>query len=107
MGEIRTTLTLENAGDREYFLRGDAAENDIRQVTVDGIVDTGAVSLVVPEELAARLGLTYTRHGTVVYADERRDQRPVAGVRGQIGELATQTECIVGAAMVQALVRLP
>ena len=39
MGEVRTTLTLENSDDRESFLRGHAGEDDIHQVTVDGIVD--------------------------------------------------------------------
>ena len=68
MGEIHTDVTLENAGDREYFRRGDRAEADIRCSTVDGMVDTGAPkltraptdpgqTLVLPQNVVERLGL--------------------------------------------------
>ena len=48
--EIREALTLENSGDRECFLHGDADAADIRQATVNGLVDTGAVTLVPPPD---------------------------------------------------------
>ena len=48
MGEIRASVTLENSGDREYVYRGDRVEEDVRRTTVEGVVDTGAVSLVIP-----------------------------------------------------------
>ena len=32
------------------------AEADVRRTTVEGVVDTGAVSLVIPEEIATQLG---------------------------------------------------
>ena len=73
--------------------RGHGREAEVRRTTVEGIVDTGAVSLVIPEEVANELGLTRP----VVYADERRDQRPVGrGVTIEIGSLATETERIIG-----------
>jgi predicted aspartyl protease len=56
MGEIRTSVRLENTGDREYVHRGDRAEADVRRTTVEGIVDTGAVNLVIPEEIARGSG---------------------------------------------------
>jgi len=96
MGEIRASMTLENSGDREYVYRGDRVEADIRRTTVEGVVDTGAVSVVIPEEIATELGLRYEGTRTVVYADERREQRPVTNVRIEIGDLATWTEAIVG-----------
>ena len=104
MGEIRASVTLENGGDREAVYRGLGVEADIRRTTVEGIVDTGAVSLIIPEEIARELGLRPWGTRTVVYADERREERPVTGVTIEIGDLATQTEAIVGPAGSQVLI---
>ena len=104
MGEIRASVTLENTGDRAVVNRGHGVEADIRRTTVEGLVDTGAVSLVIPEEIADELGLRPWGTRTVVYADERREERPVADVTIEIGNLATHTEAIVGTAGSQVLI---
>jgi len=104
VGEIRAPVTLENGDDRAVVYRGHGAEADVRRTTVEGIVDTGAVRLVLPEEIARELGLRPWGTRTVVYADERREQRPVTGVTFEIGDLATQTEAIVGPAGSQVLI---
>ena len=104
MGEIRTSVTLENRDDRAVVDRGHGVEADIRRTTVEGLVDTGAVSLVIPEEIARGLGLRPWGTRTVVYADERREARPVADVTVEIGDLATHTEAIVGTAGSQVLI---
>ena len=57
IGEIRASVTLENSGDRAVVDRGHGVEADVRRTTVEGIVDTGVVSLVIPEEVASELGL--------------------------------------------------
>ena len=104
MGEIRTSVRLENTGDREYVYRGDRTEADVRRTTVEGIVDTGAVNLVIPEEIAGELGLRHHRTRTVVYADERREERPVTVVTITIGNLVTDTEAIIGTAGSEVLI---
>ena len=104
MGEIRASVTLENSGDREVVYRGHGVEADVRRTTVEGIVDTGAVSLVIPEEIASELGLRSWGTRTVVYADERRDERPVTDLTIEIGNLTTRTEAIVGPAGSQVLI---
>ena len=96
MGEIRTNVTLENRDDRGAVDLGLRAEADVRRTTVEGVVDTGAVSLVVPEEIATELGLRRWGTRAVVYADERREERPVTDVTIEIGDLAARTEAIVG-----------
>ena len=96
MGEIRTNVTLENRDDRGAVDLGLRAEADVRRTTVEGVVDTGAVSLVVPEEIATELGLRRWGTRTVVYADERREERPLTDVTIEIGDLAARTEAIVG-----------
>ena len=104
MGEIRTNVTLENLGDREIADRGLGAGADVRRTTVEGTVDTGAVSLIIPEEIASELGLRNLGTRTVVYADERREERPVTVVAIEIGNLTTRTEAIVGAAGSEVLI---
>ena len=52
MGEIRARVTLENRDNRGAVRLGLRAEPDVRRTTVEGVVDTGAVSLVIPEEIA-------------------------------------------------------
>ena len=104
MGEIRATVTLENREDRAVVDRGHGVEAEVRRTTVEGIVDTGAVSLVIPEEVAEELGLRHWGTRTVVYADERREVRPMTDVTIEIGNLATRTEAIVGPAGSQVLI---
>ena len=104
MGEIRASVTLVNGVDRENVYRGHGTEADVRRTTTEGTVDTDAVSLMIPEELATELGLRAWGTRTVVYADERRERRPVTGVTIEIGNLATQTEAIVGPAGCQMLI---
>ena len=104
MGEIRASVTLENRNDRGAVRLGLRAEADVRRTTVEGVVDTGAVSLVIPEEIATELGLEHWGTRTVVYADERREDRPVTDVTIEIGNLATRTEAIVGPAGSQVLI---
>ena len=60
---------------------------------------------MIPEQIASELGLRQRGTRRVVYADERRDDRPLAGpVTVRIGELTTRTDCIVGVAGSQVLI---
>ena len=105
MGEIRANVTLENTADRNVFDRGHGLESDIRRTTVDGLVDTGAVSLVLPEDIVERLGLGQQGTAVVTYADERQDERPLAGpVTVQIGNRAMITNCIAGPGQSEPLI---
>ena len=92
MREIHATVTLENI------------EDPSRQTTVEGFVDTDAVNLVIPEEVATELRLRHQGTRTVVYADGRREPRPVANVRIEIGDVDTYTDAIVGPAGSQVLI---
>ena len=74
LGEIRTEVRLENEGDREHFLRGGCDESDIRRTSVEGIIDTGAVTLMLPQNVVERLGLGNKGTAFVSYADERREE---------------------------------
>jgi len=57
MGFVYAEIKLKNAYDISSFKRGFIKEEDIRQITVKALVDTGAGTLVINEELRQRLGL--------------------------------------------------
>ena len=79
MGEIVASVKLENTTDRGIASQGLRDESTVRRTTVEGVVDTGAVMLVLPENVVTRLGLETQREVVVTYADERKETHPVAG----------------------------
>ena len=97
MGEIVASMELENTIDRDIVSQGLGDESTVRCATVDGVVDTGAVMLMLPEDVVSRLGLRTRRQVAVIYADERREIRQVAGpVTVHIGNRFMIADCIVG-----------
>ena len=97
MGEIAVDFELENSVDVEVFERGLGEESGVRRARAHGVVDTGATMLVLPQNLVERLGLAIQETAVVWYADDRREERPVAGpVTVRIGDRSTRTDCLVG-----------
>ena len=97
MGEIVASMKLENTVDRGIANATAHDEATVRNATVTGIVDTGAVLLMLPENVVSQLGLSKQGDAVVRYADERKESRPVAGpVTVRIGNRSMNTDCIVG-----------
>ena len=68
-------------------------------------MDTGAVTLMLPQNVVERLGLERQDTAFVTYADERRDERALAGpVSVGIGSRTMVTECIVGPPLSEPLI---
>ncbi|MDR0635495.1 MAG: retroviral-like aspartic protease family protein [Treponema sp.] len=61
MGEVRTEVTLVNIGDKEVADRGYMPQDQVRRLTVNAVVDTGAWTLVINEETREKLGLRVKR----------------------------------------------
>ncbi|MCL1812554.1 MAG: clan AA aspartic protease [Treponema sp.] len=57
MGNVHATITLKNVGDIRYAHDGYIKEEDIRSVTVNALVDTGAMTICITEEIRQKLGL--------------------------------------------------
>ena len=57
MGLVHAEITLKNAGDVTDVQRGFIKEPEIRETVVQAIVDTGAMTLVINEQLRQQLGL--------------------------------------------------
>jgi clan AA aspartic protease len=58
MGIVYSEITLKNAWDVGNVKNGIIPEKDVRAVTVNALVDTGAGTLVINEETRQKLGLT-------------------------------------------------
>jgi len=57
MGLVHAEITLKNAGDVTNVRRGIIKEPEIRQTIVKVVVDTGAMTMVINEQLRQQLGL--------------------------------------------------
>ena len=98
MGEVYVEVELENYADRVLAEHGHLDPCEVRRERVKLLADSGATALVLPQDLVERLGLKLREEKVIVsYADERREERPVAGVvRVIVGDRATETDCVVG-----------
>src|SRR3989442_12333979 len=97
MGEVVVELKLENTVDRELVKRGLMKEDEVRSLTTKAVVDSGASMLVLPQDQVEALGLRELRKAIVTYADERKEERVIAGtVTVRVAKRAAEVECIVG-----------
>ena len=55
----QTKITLKNAGDLMAARRGYIEEPEVREITVNALVDTGAWTMVINEATRKRLGLDF------------------------------------------------
>ena len=61
----QTRITLKNAGDLMAVRRGYIEEPEVREITVNALVDTGVWTLAINEATRKRLGLEIIDTGTV------------------------------------------
>jgi len=79
MSIVRTELTLKNEIDKAFAEKGYIKDDEVRQMTVDAIVDTGAWALVINEKTRGKLGLHDTGVGEGTLADGQTAEYPMAG----------------------------
>ncbi|MDI6736372.1 MAG: clan AA aspartic protease [bacterium] len=97
MGEVNVKIFLENIIDRLNFQSGLIKEDEIRNLKTEGLVDIGAVMLMLPEDMVETLGLDIFGKVIVTYANESKEECPVAGpVSVKIGQREMRTDCVVG-----------
>ncbi len=96
MGEVRATVRLTNAIDAGLARRQMLRAEDVRSVEADALVDTGAVSLVVPSLVAERLGLGRIYKHVAQYADGRQEEVDVTeGILVEVLGRRTLDEAVV------------
>lgn len=78
MGRISVDVELANNDDLAQARRGHIKADQVRRLTIRGVVDSGATRLVIPQSVATRLGLDMAESVGVQYADGRTAERPMA-----------------------------
>ena len=69
MGHVYADITLLNAFDVTAVKKGLIAEKDVKKLTVNALVDSGAMTLTINEKLAEQLGLEVQKQMEVTLAD--------------------------------------
>ena len=79
MSVVSTEITLKNKGDVYDARHGRIKEDEIRQMTVQAIVDTGAWTIIINDETRDKLGLDDDGYGEATLADGKEELYPMAG----------------------------
>lgn len=97
MGEVMVSVQLRNFWQIETVARGLIPEFEVTSLTVDMVVDTGAVMILLPQDMVEKLDLSQSGKVIVTYADERKEERDLAkGLEVTVGDRSMVTDCIVG-----------
>ena len=72
MGTVKVEITLKNLSDVSLANYGHITEADVHAETVEAVVDTGAMTLVINEKLREKLALKVTERKFVRVADGSR-----------------------------------
>jgi len=78
MGIVQAEITLKNAFDVGNSQRGLIKAQDIRLKTIQAVVDTGAMTLVIDEELCLELGLGIMGKRQVTLANDVKETVKIA-----------------------------
>jgi predicted aspartyl protease len=85
LGRFSVDIEVANNDDLALMRRGLLPKDQVRRETIQGVVDSGATKLVLPEAVVKRLGLTPGNPVKVRYADGRRaTRREIKGVFVQL-----------------------
>jgi len=76
---VDTDITLKNGTDVDKAQEGRIKADEVRQMTVKAIVDTGAWTIVINEETRKKLGLLDKGYGEATLADGQQGEYPMAG----------------------------
>ncbi len=104
MGEVRTTIELRNRRDLWLAELGQLPAAQVRSVSVDALVDTGAVMILLPQDLVERLGLPRPKKAIVTLANEQKIELEVAtDLSITVAGREWETDCLVGPPECEAL----
>jgi len=105
MGEVRARVVLENEGDRVLAEAGHLDPAQVRRAEIEALVDTGAVMILLPQEVVESLGLPIDGNVTVTLADESRiELRRARRLSLELNGRQMDTDCLVGPPQCEPLV---
>ena len=73
MGLVYETITLKNAADVAAAERGYISEQEVRKTTVRALVDTGAGTMILSEEVREKLGLQIRGLREATLANDKKE----------------------------------
>ena len=79
MGLVHTEITLKNGIDMIMAQKGLMPDHEIRQTTVNALVDSGAWTMVINDATREKLGLETTRTAPGTLADGTQAEYKLAG----------------------------
>jgi predicted aspartyl protease len=79
MGRVHVQFKIANNFDVMKVAEGEIPPERMRQVGMEGVIDTGATVLVLPESVVQFLGLRVARQTGVQYADGSKGVRNLVG----------------------------
>ncbi len=105
MGEVRTKILLENDHDVYLLKEGKIKKKDVRSIEIDALVDTGAVMILLPQDVCEKLGLEKIDKAIVSLANEEKIELDVVGtVSLMIGTRKMKTDCLMGPPQCEPLI---
>ena len=98
MGEVKVSVKITNAVDLGMFRRNLMPREEIRSVTVEAVVDTGAVRSCIPVDLKEELGLETIRHINAQMANGQTESVELtdAAYIDILGRVATESFLVLG-----------
>ena len=97
MGEIRVKVQLGNESDFLLEELGKLGQKKPREAQVDALVDTGAVMILLPQDLVEKLGLKKLDKAIVSLANDEKIEMDIAGTLViSIAGRTWRTDCLVG-----------
>ena len=113
MGRVTVEVEVANNEDVLKAEAGTLAVDQIRRVRLQGIVDTWAARLVLPQHVVGQLGLPRVGEASVRYADRRTAVRPIVKnvwlqLQGRNGDFSAiiepdRTDALIGAIVLEEL----
>ena len=112
MGKTIEKVTLKNFADIVRHSEGIINEDEIRELEVEALVDTGAAFLCLPPEEIEKLGLMYSHTREVSTANGRVERRIFSGaviiikgrdIQMQVMENAPGTPPLIGYLILEAM----
>lgn len=111
MGEVRVKVKLTNSFDKALAKRGKIKQEEIRIYEADALIDTGAVSSVIPINVMEQLGVESDGKRIAEYADGRKEivelTEPITfeimGRKSTEGAMVLGDEVIIGQTILEVL----
>lgn len=105
MGEVRAKVRLENYEDRVLYKAGNITADKIRVYELDAVVDTGAVMMLLPQDMVEALGLQAFGKIVVALANDQKIELEQAGTLTlTVAGRDMKTDCLVGPPGCEALI---